>query len=673
MRIVKSIEVSTITYSEELSASAEIYFSQNERILYVLKDNLLYGIITYADFNKNRNNGQLVNVNYKYITDNGEKSEEELRREAGRIFEEYRNVTGIPVVDTEKKLLYEFLREGSGLNVMPNRFQALYGNNKKLAEYISGLTLKPIRIATEYPEILNAYLARYHCGSNIEVRQKFSNEEYYESEKVFTEFEEMVFKEKLAKTQKRFFFELPIGVKISSLTEEEKQRVLQEKQKTTSYYLQNYGFDAEVSELAKKILGEDYCNQEFIDSLKMESRCVLKDGLCYNIEHNSKYVNVVNGRRNTTDCPEEANKALYIFGPCTIFGMLVDDEHTIPSYLQRLLGKGGNREVFNEGMQGIDLIEEIRKFNRNIYNSDDAFIFIIRCGEEYDIIRELFPDETIYSLTEYLDEIRLHDYFFDIPKHCNQKGCEKIAEYIFSVIKDKLENNETSKPEEISCSQKTKHIEIIENKELQAYVDILKQYKRPGKNGAIVMNCNPFTNGHLYLIEKAAMQVDHLFIFVVEEDKSYFSFSDRIDLVRKGVAGQVQNVTVIPSGKFVISTETFPEYFVKDALDTDIYIDTSYDIEIFAAYIAPALNIGIRFVGEEPFDYVTKQYNRDMKKILPQYGIEVMVVPRKSDARGDAISASTVRKLLEAGNMEEIKAIVPESTYQYLLRYKDLS
>ena len=42
------------------------------------------------------------------------------------------------------------------------------------------------------------------------------------------------------------------------------------------------------------------------------------------------------------------------------------------------------------------------------------------------------------------------------------------------------------------------------------------------KFGAVVMNCNPLTLGHRYLIEQALKQCDYLMIFVVQEDKSFF-------------------------------------------------------------------------------------------------------------------------------------------------------
>lgn len=178
------------------------------------------------------------------------------------------------------------------------------------------------------------------------------------------------------------------------------------------------------------------------------------------------------------------------------------------------------------------------------------------------------------------------------------------------------------------------------------------------------MNCNPFTLGHQYLIETAAVLVQHLYIFVVEEDKSIFPFEDRIELVCKGTA-HIKNVTVLPSGRYIISSLTFSDYFNKSVMQ-DVVIDTSMDVELFATRIAPVLNIKVRFAGEEPLDRITRQYNETMGTILPKYGIRFIEIPRKIFGDG-VISASRVRKLLECDQFEEIKSIVPSSTYNYLL------
>ena len=177
------------------------------------------------------------------------------------------------------------------------------------------------------------------------------------------------------------------------------------------------------------------------------------------------------------------------------------------------------------------------------------------------------------------------------------------------------------------------------------------------------MNCNPFTLGHRYLIEMALEQCDFLIIFVVQEDKSIFPFEDRLRLVDECTA-DIVNKEVIPSGKFIISSLTFSEYFNKSEMQ-DRTIDPSLDVTVFAREIAPCLHITKRFAGEEPNDSVTRQYNETMKRVLPEYGIGFVEIPR-AEMDGKVISASDVRALLEKRDFDTIGKIVPDIVYNYL-------
>ena len=167
--------------------------------------------------------------------------------------------------------------------------------------------------------------------------------------------------------------------------------------------------------------------------------------------------------------------------------------------------------------------------------------------------------------------------------------------------------------------------------------------------GACVMNCNPFTNGHRYLVETAAKACDLLYLFVVSEDASAFPAKVRFDLVRRGTA-DIKNVIVTESR----------DYLIKDRAST-ANVQTDLDIAIFTERIAPALHITRRFVGTEPFCPVTRAYNERMKQLLPASGIELIEIERK-----DGISASRVRALMEAGDLAGIRELVPDATYEYI-------
>ena len=177
------------------------------------------------------------------------------------------------------------------------------------------------------------------------------------------------------------------------------------------------------------------------------------------------------------------------------------------------------------------------------------------------------------------------------------------------------------------------------------------------------MNANPFTLGHQWLVEQAAARCDLLHLFVVTEDASLVPFPVRYRLVQEGVA-HLPNVMVHQTGSYMISSSTFPSYFIKDDGDV-IQAQARLDLQIFLR-IAAALGISARFVGEEPFSQVTAVYNRIMKEELEKSGLSCVILPRK--AQGDApISASAVRRLIHSGALEAIRPLVPESTYRFFL------
>lgn len=181
--------------------------------------------------------------------------------------------------------------------------------------------------------------------------------------------------------------------------------------------------------------------------------------------------------------------------------------------------------------------------------------------------------------------------------------------------------------------------------------------------GAVIMNANPFTLGHQYLLEQAAVRTDLLHVFVVSEDVSLIPLSVRERLVREGSAG-LSNLVYHQTGPYMISNATFPSYFLKDS-DTVIRSHAKLDIAVFLK-IAQALSITDRFVGEEPFSQVTGIYNQVMAQELDKAGITCTILPRLADQDG-AISASRVRALIKEGQMEELSAKVPASTSAYFL------
>lgn len=203
------------------------------------------------------------------------------------------------------------------------------------------------------------------------------------------------------------------------------------------------------------------------------------------------------------------------------------------------------------------------------------------------------------------------------------------------------------------------------------FCDHLTQYRKvDGVSGAIVMNANPFTLGHQYLIQKALENCDWLHVFVVQENLSFFSFEDRYQLVQEGTK-QFDRVTIHKGSDYIISRASFPNYFLKD---TNL-VSSSHaglDLSIFRKYIAPALNISCRFVGTEPTDMITRQYNEEMVHYLQEKKdvspvINIIEISRVLVAE-NIVSASSVRRYLAEQNFDAIAQLVPNSTLKYLVK-----
>lgn len=209
---------------------------------------------------------------------------------------------------------------------------------------------------------------------------------------------------------------------------------------------------------------------------------------------------------------------------------------------------------------------------------------------------------------------------------------------------------------------------------LPEYKKYLASLARPGRNGAIVMNANPFTKGHRYLVEQAASLVDNLYVIVVREDRSRFPYVERKAMIEAGCTG-LDNVVVCEGSDYAISAATFPTYFLKkldDATDTQIALD----LDLFVNHIAQPLGVTVRFAGSEPEDALTRRYNELMAEILPGTSVAVVrqawrpidfvEIPRL-EQKGKPLSATALRLALDEGGFKEAMEYIPKSTVPYLV------
>lgn len=190
---------------------------------------------------------------------------------------------------------------------------------------------------------------------------------------------------------------------------------------------------------------------------------------------------------------------------------------------------------------------------------------------------------------------------------------------------------------------------------------LAEEASQGGRIAGIVMNANPFTLGHQHLVERAAEENDAVHLFVLSEEAGPIPFRVRKTLVQAGVS-HLDNVCLHDSGPYMISSATFPSYFLRDA-DTVILAQAELDLQVFTK-IAKALGITRRYAAQEPTSHVTALYNQTMARALPEQGIAFVEIPRLQ-YEGRDISASDVRQAIHHGNLEAIRPWVPKTTYDF--------
>lgn len=431
----------------------------------------------------------------------------------------------------------------------------------------------------------------------------------------------------------------------------------------------------------KKMYGEDCENKEPDEYAKdllyyFPVKRRFENDIIVNADYKSPYINIENGIRRTCYQPEEYGNTIYIMGPCIALGPYVEDKHTIASLLSKIL---------------IDNKYHYRVVNLGLLSSNNSRILSEQLSlREHDIVINLFYTEIGERIREIVGDIidpsdafnkipDREDMFFDKSVHCNRKGNQVYAEFIYENIKPVLTKNfdRPLKKNHIYDVFRTNYLDL-QSYGFREYMELLYAEKskipeNANNIGSIVMNCNPFTLGHQYLVEYALWHCDYLFIFIVQEDKSYFSFDDRFAMA-KANCEKYKNVSVIPSGKMIASDITFPEYFKREAVRdqdiemSDMTIASALDFRLFACYIAPVLGIQKRFIAEEPLDPVTRQYNENMKEVLGAFGMKVVEIRRRTLDNHEIVSASKVRKMYKAGEFQKMRRMLPESTYRYIMK-----
>jgi len=379
--------------------------------------------------------------------------------------------------------------------------------------------------------------------------------------------------------------------------------------------------------------------------------------------HTGDFYNFANGFRIVQNEGNTPSNNMYFFGSCISCSAWTRDEDTLCNLVAKKVSPYYKVYSKTNNIENMNLVmrECIYKKNDIVFLFFDEFF---RCSNMKDIysfklekcLRSV-PDLGIHMLDgmwQHLDKVAIKVLADHIIEFLNEK--KLINANVIS--NDRMENFLLSQ-----YAKRPMSVKMYADGNLRKWLHEISSLKKGGANGAIVMNCNPMTLGHMYLIEQAKNRVDNLYIFVVEEDSSEFSFADRIDIVRNNLK-HMENVIVLPSGRYVLSADTLKGYFTKKDF-CGMSIDASEDLELFLT-IAQYMNITYRFVGSEPKDRFTKLYNEAMKEKLPQYGVEVVEIERLQ-IDNHFVSASDVRQYIALKDWDSVKKIVPPYTFNYLI------
>ena len=374
----------------------------------------------------------------------------------------------------------------------------------------------------------------------------------------------------------------------------------------------------------------------------------------------SDFKNLVSLNGKTIGSTEKKN--IYLVGPCISAGLENFEGEKLAQILKAKLDFFAAKFKIKPLPMCLD--DNYSVLQENIDKNDIVFI----------LNYEMFENELDLAL--YYNEYDGGGNFLytNHPIHTTVTGNNLVADVLIEKFIKPIRQASLAEDDDKLLYKGRLQIENSTREQVKKYIDKIKATRILPANatiGSIVMNCNPFTLGHKHLVEYAAKLVDYLYIFVVEEDLSAIPFVDRLFLVHENTK-HLSNVIVVPSGDFIISQTTFANYFSKET--TQHKANAEEDVRIFGELIAPQLNITKRFVGQEPFDRVTSEYNSLMKSILPEFNVELIEIPRyclNDDPNGNAINATSVRKALIDRNFDFIAKRVPKSVCEYLIANRE--
>lgn len=425
------------------------------------------------------------------------------------------------------------------------------------------------------------------------------------------------------------------------------------------------------------VAGQDEKSLQFIRNhtkdLNRISKIVFNGIHNQQLDMNDEHFNIIDGKRVTIGQPSGNCQEVHLFGPCVVQGLCVSDAQTIPSILQSQIieHKHANVRVHNHGMSyGKDLLNDLLMMMSMEFSKGDIIIWM--CGfsnSEKKLIEKI--DVPVIDCTTCI--VEYHDWFYNIPFHCNAFANKIFANTIYRSISCCFGLKRTDQCESVSMNKANDmgltydENSLLSSIQLEQYIDKLKKYKPYSQDftniGSIVVHANPCTLGHLYLINHALNLVDFIYVFLIQyTGKGSFDYIDREKMLIDSLERNPR-ICIVPSGNVFATPLSFPEYFNRSEATR---INPMLDNMIFALRVAPALGIKYRFFGSEPNDTITQAFVRECQRYLPTHGINVKVIER-IELNGEPISAKKARLAWQQKNYKDLARYVPRPAYLRLL------
>lgn len=678
LTIIKTeTEQDSVSWDEFLDALLE----KPSNIIYFETDERLYGIASFGDVSKAKEQALAalpINKNFTSLGPDGNMTAREY-------FREDKILSEIPIIE-DGKLTGEFDRFDSLLLLERmrdwkyNRYAKQFWTRSGRIALVrpgAGRTSK-LRIFDDWQERLSGYGADVTCLSLAELAGResgfdkilFVDETELRGAKVFLElfdgytmtfdvtrtFGEMVEKmgeSRMMDYEEAIAFYRDQGVRVLTITlrdpDSDYSRRVQ-KECRERYPGIN---DNTLNEQMKKY------DREFFDDLYDPEYARTLEGGFFSVEKTrstlrlhdteSKYVNIKSGERRTVGQPDDYTRSVFFYGACLPIGAYADDEHTMESCLQAMLNEKGYRvRVVNYGSWGGNIACFGRMATSFIREGDIVVLLL----EEFDM-----EGEDTINLWEPLEENAIpSEWLLDNPFHCNHHVLKCYAEAIFEkLFGEGYEDNARTLPP----------IRRQPGVVKQFYTDKYFYGWDPAgaeKTISCNINGNPFTLGHVHLVQAASEIADRVVLFSLEEEAPDFTFAERYTMAFESAKG-FSNVTVVPSGLFLSNVSLFPAYYARVHIG-DVREQAEAHIETFAE-IAKVLGITSRIVGEEPHDPITNEINKAMISLMPGYGLEPVIIPRL-EIDGRTVTGTYVRQLACDGRDEELRKYVPEPTFRII-------